>query len=336
MSETLGKTIESVERMQKFDVKTLIRKSDLGSMNFEAAVEPATKLISVYKRLTRSCLEDLPDDLLNRILTTANADYNRFEQILEFSLAGTNIAPQRDNIISGLQSAYSNTFSQLWQFIAYGVSKATDVQLLESEARGVIQTIKDNAAGATKELEKSKEDAQGILNEVRKVAAEHGVSQQAVYFKEEAKLHNDESKIWRGYVTKASVAVGVFATLTLVAAFTPALEPKSTYQAAQLVVGKLMLFGVLVFLLGVCVRNYQAHRHNEIVNRHRENALKTFKALADGAVNPDNKDIVLTHAAQCIFTAQETGYTKTGTSDSPSSVKSVIELLPKAITKGEG
>ncbi|PRP70917.1 hypothetical protein BUE93_09670 [Chromobacterium amazonense] len=335
MSETLDKTIASVERMQKFDPSILVRKAELGSMSFEGALQPANRLIGIYKRITKSCLEDLPDSLLNNILNTANSDFSRFEQILQFSLVtqGQNIAAQRDGLVSALDGAYANTFSQLWQYIAYGVSKATDVQVLESEARGVIQTIKDDAKAVTKELEASREDAKGILSEVRKVAAEHGVSQQAVYFKDEAEAHNNESKVWRSYVRNSFFSVVLFALITLIAAYVPFLEPNSAYQAAQLIAGKLMIFGVLVYLLGVCVRNYQAHRHNEIVNRHRENALKTFKALADGAVNPDNKDIVLTHAAQCIFTSQETGYSKAGGSESSGNVKSVIELLPKALTK---
>lgn len=129
--------------------------------------------------------------------------------------------------------------------------------------------------------------------------------------------------------------MGVFALVTIIAAYIPALEPHSSFQAIQLVAGKVMVFATLAYLLGVCVKNFQAHRHNEIINRHRENALKTFKALADGSRNPDNKDIVLTHASQCIFSAQDTGYTKAAANESGSSVKSVIELLPKALGKAE-
>ena len=36
----------------------------------------------------------------------------------------------------------------------------------------------------------------------------------------------------------------------------------------------------------------------------------TFKALADAAGEDNSKDIVLNHAASCIFSPQETGYTK--------------------------
>ncbi len=77
-----------------------------------------------------------------------------------------------------------------------------------------------------------------------------------------------------------------------------------------------------------------SHKHNQVVNRHRENALKTFKALSEGAANPDNKDIILTHASQCIFSPQDTGYTQgNSSSDSGTSLKSVIEILPKALGK---
>ncbi|MCU1418814.1 MAG: hypothetical protein JWP32_2988, partial [Schumannella sp.] len=58
-------------------------------------------------------------------------------------------------------------------------------------------------------------------------------------------------------------------------------------------------------------RNFMSHKHNMIINSHRESALHTFEALAK-ASNHDSsaRDIILTHASACIFSPQETGYAK--------------------------
>lgn len=335
MSESYENAVKSITRMQQFDVSSLVRREELGTLNFQDAVQPAKKLIELYQRITLSTLEDLPDSMLQPITNVANADFSTFEAILKFSMDTNNPKANRDSFVERVRASYQTTFTTLWQYIAYGVSKATDVQLLESEARGVIQGIKDKASEITDDLDKAREDAGGILAEVRRVAAEQGVSQQALYFHDEAQMHKEEAGSWQRWVYGTAIAVGVFALLTIIAAYIPALEPHSSFQAIQLVAGKVMVFATLAYLLGVCVKNFQAHRHNEIINRHRENALKTFKALADGSRNPDNKDIVLTHASQCIFSAQDTGYTKAAANESGSSVKSVIELLPKALGKAE-
>jgi hypothetical protein len=84
-----------------------------------------------------------------------------------------------------------------------------------------------------------------------------------------------------------------------------------------------------------CARTALAHRHNAVVNHHRENALLTFNALVAAAADEDNRDIVLTHAASCIFAPQDTGYTRHTTSQG--SAVQVIEALPKiARAAGQG
>ena len=75
-----------------------------------------------------------------------------------------------------------------------------------------------------------------------------------------------------------------------------------------------------------------SHKHNAVVNRHRHKALKTFKALADAASNDKQRDVILTHASQCMFFPQDTGYTKTGATSSAFGPKSIAELILKTGT----
>lgn len=59
-----------------------------------------------------------------------------------------------------------------------------DFARLDGEARATIQSIRDQAEEFTKGLKKDKEAADQVLADVRKVAAEHGITQQAIYFQE--------------------------------------------------------------------------------------------------------------------------------------------------------
>lgn len=330
----LEQTISSIERMQNFDPHTLERRAELGSMNFYDAVEPAQKLVSLYRRLSISVLSDFPNDILGALKNQADADFNRLSQILDFKLEQSDPANVRNTLINQVNGAYDATFRSIWQYIAYGVSKITDTQRLESEARGVLQSIRDQAGKTADQIKENADQAQTALDEIRRVAAEQGVSQQAIYFKTEAEDHAGEAEKWYGKTIYASIYLGGFALLSIGAAYIPALQPTSNIQAVQIVSSKLLIFGVLAYWLGLCAKNYLSHKHNQVINRHRENALKTFQALAEGAGNPDNKDIVLTHASQCIFSAQDTGYIKQGSGgDAGSSIRSVIEVLPKALGK---
>jgi hypothetical protein len=54
-------------------------------------------------------------------------------------------------------------------------------------------------------------------------------------------------------------------------------------------------------------RIYRAARHNYVVNKHRQNALRTFETFVKSA-DPQIKSAVLLQTTGCIFTAQNTGY----------------------------
>lgn len=108
------------------------------------------------------------------------------------------------------------------------------------------------------------------------------------------------------------------------------LKPATTFESAQLITSKILIFAVLSYLLILSARNFLSHKHNSIVNKHRQNALMTFNALASAAKDQNAKDIILTHAASCIFAPQETGYAKTSTSGDPAITRSIMGLISKS------
>ena len=86
----------------------------------------------------------------------------------------------------------------------------------------------------------------------------------------------------------------------------------------------------------LCARNFLSHTHNAIVNKHRQNALLTFKSLAGAAGNNSNQDIILTQAAACIFSPQDTGYTKHTSETSSGAANAVMQNLPRVVGRWGG
>ena len=70
-------------------------------------------------------------------------------------------------------------------FVGYPLHKSADFQRLDSESRAALQKIKDEANEITAALEKQQTDAETVLDAIRTVAAEQGLTQQAIYFKNE-------------------------------------------------------------------------------------------------------------------------------------------------------
>lgn len=109
------------------------------------------------------------------------------------------------------------------------------------------------------------------------------------------------------------MGLGTYAIASLFLHEIPGLQTTDAYRTAQIAVSKVLIFGVIAYMLLLCARNFLSHKHNEVVNRHRQNALATFTALAEATSDAASSDIVLSHAAACIFSPQDSGYIKTDT-----------------------
>lgn len=333
MSEIINSTKQSIARMQAFDVKALPRTDALGrDSDFSAAVEPAEKLISLYKMLSLESLNNFPEQALNSIKSKADSDFKLFDQIMKYTHAEG--VPVRDTLIERLQSLYHQTFNVVHPFISFSMSCTYDFQKVESDARALIQGVTDRADALEKELKKKEETVNGILEDIRKTAAEQGVSQQSVYFKESAEFHSGQSDRWFNITIIMTAIMSAYAVASLFIHKIPWLKPESMYESIQLGVSKALIFAVLSYVLYLAGRNFLSHKHNEIVNKHRQNALMTYKALIDAAKEGDVRDTVLNHAASCIFNPQPTGFSKNQGAGSQGATN-IIELFTKQLQGGE-
>ena len=98
-------TEESLLRMQQFDPTTLPREKELGSeVNFLDAIEPAIRLVDLYKRLAVTALDDLSQTALQHVKDRANADYSILKQALEFQSLAHNRILRAQGIVSSNSS----------------------------------------------------------------------------------------------------------------------------------------------------------------------------------------------------------------------------------------
>ena len=305
----IQQTRKSLERMQQFDTSKLPRTEELGSaMSFQDAVEPANRLLDLYKQLAVGALDQFPDDVLQRIKQQSDSDYNTLDSVLKFNAGRTK--GERDQQVQLIRNAYQPAFQALHPFISYSTRTATDFSRLEREARAHLQSAADSSAALQSELNKQREDMDVALKAVRKTAEEQGVSQQAIYFKNASDEHQSASFRWLIATGVLTVTLALYAVATLFLHKWSFLAPTNVYETAQLAVSKVLVFVTLSFVLLLSAKNYFANRHNSVVNRHRQNALVTYRALVESADEKTNRDVVLTKAAECIFSAQPTAFSK--------------------------
>ncbi|TXC73241.1 hypothetical protein FSZ31_00280 [Sphingorhabdus soli] len=326
--DSLSEAENALERVQNYDPQKLVRRDELGKYAFSAAVGPAKRLISLFEVLSASHLEYFPTQQLNLVRDTANTVYNIFGEFENFDVesAQPSVSDAQTALISKLTTQYQHVFNQLSPLIAFSTARAQDFSALERDARAATQAAKDQANSLVSALKGQKDTADAILAEVRSAAAEQGVSKQAIHFKNEADKHHDESQIWLKRTILSSVVLVVYAFASIFIHNIPG-TMAGPYGAIQLGISKVLIFGVIAYSVLLCARNFLSHKHNEIINRHRQNALATFTALAEATSDAASSDIVLSHAAACIFSPQETGYTK-GDAAHPDGVPA-LQILPR-------
>lgn len=303
-------------RIKTFEVSTLPRKEELGGLHFEAVVAPASRLLTLYRRIDEEVLPELSTNLLQQLTNQANAHFNLLNQIATIALMDHQ-SPKatRDNLVGQVESQYEPAFSALHPCISYSLGRATDFESLQFEARAAAQEMKDKSAALTDEMQRLKQDAENALDTIKRVAAEQGVSQQAIYFKEESEHHAKQADDWLKTTKWLTGALMFFAFASFFLHRVPFIAPQNQVEMVQLSISKVLVVLTLASFLLLSARNFNAHRHNSIVNKHRQNSLVTYEALVKAAGAEANRDIILTKAAESIFNPQSTGFTKADGND---------------------
>lgn len=322
----LADASKSLRRIQEFDANSLVRKDDLGvAFEFSGAVDSAKKLIALFQKLPVESLEYYPEQQLGQIQSQSDSVFNSFNDILSFNPEEADASNRREGLITELANQYQPAFTKLQPHISFSVARTANFHEISERGRATVQGIQDNVADLLEEIEGTKAESSKILEEVRQAAAERGVSQEAYHFSKQAEWHKEEGDRWQWKTVWMAVALGAYSALTLVFHKIDFLKADTIPESIQFTVSKVLVFGVLAYMLGLCAKNFLSHRHNQIVNEHRQNSLMTFQSLVNAGSMPESRDIVLQQAAAAIYRLHDTGYVKTETTKNAS----VMELLPR-------
>lgn len=315
--EGMGQILKSHEDASKH-VRAMQSFNITGGIQPKRVEEEVVKLKGLYGRVNTTFIPLQPEVLREVSYTallvhnacqdlfySANVDRQGGEDEEVKTLEMLTRAQMRSDYVLGPIIAVSDAMkdiarsaTQATQEIADKASR--DISALEANIKNAVDNQNAYMAKTVQEVKQYGET-------VRKDTAQAGISEYADFFKEQADTHKAAVRNW----LVASVIAGGALVAALVASFFFLDYPQKLSASIQFAVTKTLLFSALAYALFFCVKNYMAHRHNHVVNNHRFNALKTYRAIVAGT-NPEGSahDIVLAQAAYCIFAPQSTGYAK--------------------------
>tara|TARA_B100001964_G_scaffold245363_1_gene331872 strand:+ start:434 stop:1462 length:1029 start_codon:yes stop_codon:yes gene_type:complete len=328
--EKIEKAKENISALANIKASTLARTEDLSKdLNFSEAVPFFEEMLDIIKQLNQRDISRLTFNQLDDILGACNKISRGIKLVNEFNLNVNAPAKVCKDIITNLKNAYDEIVGPLILPLAFTATQATDYAKIEREAKGYHATIKEEAESFRKVIDSYKNEAEKALQAVKKQAADAGVSVNAQIFLTDSGIHAKAAKKWL-------IATIIISSVTLAVAIgfvciSFGYDPGKTAIAIQYVVSKIILLSTLSFGIFWCVKNYKSSKHNETLNKHRANALSTFKTFVEGSGDVAIKDAILLHAAQAAFVNRPTGYESQ--EREAQSINPVVEILGKSLIK---
>lgn len=322
---------EALTKVTAIEPQDLARTSVLGTtLDFRAGISVFSRTLRLFQDLAEANLDNIPVTILNQLKQATDQAQQSIDQIEAFDPSGQNNPAQvRDGLIQQVAQQYDSHFKQISPVIAYSVRKGTDFDLLEQQARKALTDVSDAGVSLRREGEKIIQDARAALAEVQRAAAEVGVAQHAIHFKQEAEGHSLARWKWLGATGVLALAILSYGGFNVYYYMTHELDIP-TAQLVQLSISKLVVFGALYFALIWAGRMYRAESHNWVINQHRQNALSTFETFVKAATDDQTKSAVLLQATQSIFSHQPSGFSQhdQDVAQSPQVLEIIRNLMP--------
>ncbi len=272
-------------------------RSELGVLGFDEARDEIEAALGDLRAIRTLPLTSIPEELLRPLAQQTNQLVGALDQLIALNPSSNNLQNERNNFLRRLGDDRASLIRLIGLLFGYFGS--------QDAAR-----IREHAAREASKIHQLLDSAEAAVSAIRSATAEQGVEQHADIFAAEAKNHQRWAKywLWASAILFGLLGVAAFFNLRFLWTRAATAATEDAGIALELIAGKLILFSALSFSVVWASRNYRAHRHNAVLNRHRSNALATFQTFVEGTAREDIRDAVLLRATEAVFGTATTGY----------------------------
>ena len=337
-----GLDITDLEKLKRLDLSPQKR-------TFEIVYDD---LLAVYELLRgilmapRESLLSLSNDDVQEIRTYLRQFW---ETIASISRVSSSISTDKHTEV--LQQTFQfcdKVKQQLGPTVAYLTAKKAGqldpqaAEQLETQVKNIADKVlesfkeKNNRSheSTKQDVAKIQEGVDQLTIKVENELAKETVSKHTKIFAKQAEEHRLASQKW---LLATSVLIVIFGAVFYWLFEALKLGGTELIGVLQNVFTKGFLLTLIYFVLNRSNKNYTAHKHLEIISRHRQNALDTFDDFVESAGdNRETRDAVLLAATNAIFDANQSGYlsTKMKGTESANPIQHVVKaVIPDSSTK---
>jgi hypothetical protein len=292
------------ESFNRFDVRRLSRK-ELGNLHFRSLEPKIDFAEGLLRSLTETTLSALPNRRLASLAASARSLDQSLANVSEFTVDAAH--PEQSSVVSRHKELCAEFEREFEQFVTAAWSPSLESRL----RRGKLSDLEDQfelqlatARTLKNELVTRKEEAENLLDQLKAQAADVGTKTYARTFEELAEDFRKSSRLWMLATTGGALVLAYYGRWLLNQRLAATMDGAWYGQLA----GRLIVLSAILFVLRWTSRNYRAAEHNEVVNRHRTVALKSFELFVGATKDADTKNGVLLRATEAIFHPAASGH----------------------------
>ncbi len=299
----LSQLTGALDALDAMDLGKALRAEDAEEASFGKRLPDAERVREFLLSARDTSFDFLDEQIMAEIVAAANAFLTVLDESRKMSTQDAANRSHRNGFEERFRNAVKNVYTTVTPYVAYARTGSAD------SARRAETAQKDAAR-----VSAARAEAEAVLLAMQKAAAETGVEVHANLFSTQAGKHTEGAKVWLIVASLLGALTAVAAWLAatgrlLVPVVTAELTtPQGPEAVWQLLAGKVLLFSVLYFGVLFAAKNYRAHRHNALINKHRSNALQTFQTFVKSTESAIVRDQVLLAATEAIFAGATTGY----------------------------
>lgn len=282
------------------------REGYLGKdLSFAPAVPYVRRLIDLFKPFQGKDLSQIGYSNLAQIQSQAEGVANTLRQIKQFSPNRSgNVGGERLQLINQIRDVYDGLFASVAPISAFLSSSDQTLDALRSQTQQQAAALTEMRNVAESQLTQMGE----ILKAARDASAKVGVSAHASSFRDQADSHRRSARLWLEVGAVFAVAAALWAWFGFSHIPEPTNGTSAAFQYLHFGIPRVIVLSLLFYAVFWSAKNYVSHTHNEVVNRHRQNALKTFETFVQSTADAATKDAVLVRTTEAVFMPQPTGY----------------------------
>lgn len=310
---------EAIIELANIDPVAYERVDELGrSYGFTKVIPVFISIKRLYQQLSKCDLDEVPDAVVDQMISLVKSTNDLLRRVQAFSPTAVESSPAEFNnklpakvhedLIQEIETHHLNLFGQLTPRLAYHLAIAANQEELRENVNDIIKGLSEHQRILAEQYKEKLVGIETALEKVQQTAQKVGVAAHAEHFKSESESHEREAKAWLIYTIILACLTFLLGIASLIAGILW-LSSLSPTQSVNLAIAKIVIFSLLFSGIVWTGRVYRAHKHNAVVNKHRQNALSTFETFAIAAGEDQQiKNAVLLQATQCIFSPQQTGY----------------------------